>query len=84
MHCDRRPSASGKDRVVTYVCMAPDEVLSEQDRETKRQLFVTRGATTHNPFENIYARPREEGGSQEPVSEPSDLMLRLAAMKKYE
>ena len=64
--------------------MAPDELMDDEAREVKRQLFVTRGATTHNPFENIYPRPREEGKPQNPVLEASNAILRLAAMKSYD
>lgn len=69
--------------VCTYVCMAPADLLNEKDKATKQELFRTFGATTHNPFENIFVREKEEGELQDPVK-PTDTILRLAAMKDYE
>ncbi|KAL8280302.1 hypothetical protein RQP46_007219 [Phenoliferia psychrophenolica] len=83
MHFNRRPSGD-VDRVCTYVCMAPAELLNASDLATKQELFKTRGATTHNPFENIFVRPGAcEGPMQDPVTDPSDLMLKLSGMLPY-
>ncbi|KAM0751340.1 hypothetical protein T439DRAFT_347850 [Meredithblackwellia eburnea MCA 4105] len=83
MHFNRRPTGD-VDRVCTYVCMAPDELLSDADRATKRQLFETTGATTHNPFENIFIRPGTLSGKmQDRIMDPSDTILKLSAMKAY-
>ena len=82
MHYNRRP-AGDRDRVCTYVTMAPTELLSAEDKATKQEIFRSFGATTHNPFENIFVREKEEGGPQGPVK-PNDVILRLAAIKEYE
>lgn len=63
--------------------MAPADLLNEKDKATKQELFRTLGATTHNPFENIFVREKEEGELQDPVK-PTEAILRLAAMKDYE
>ncbi|KAL8281007.1 hypothetical protein RQP46_006686 [Phenoliferia psychrophenolica] len=84
MHYNRRPTGD-IDRVCTYVCMAPIELLNDADRATKQQLFKTSGATTHNPFENIFIRPKSDEGGAEggPIADPSAAMLKLSAMLPY-
>ncbi|KAK4703238.1 hypothetical protein P7C70_g2978, partial [Phenoliferia sp. Uapishka_3] len=82
LHYNRRPSGD-VDRVCTYVCMAPVELLSDADRATKQEVFKALGGTTHNPFENIFVRAESlEGPMQDPV-EPTEQILKLAAMIPY-
>ena len=39
---------------------------------------------THNPFENIFVRDEDlEVAMQDPVTEPSDTILKLSAMLPY-
>ncbi|KAK4703177.1 hypothetical protein P7C70_g3039, partial [Phenoliferia sp. Uapishka_3] len=85
IHYNRRPSGD-VDRVCTYVCMAPVELLNDADRATKQELFKTFGATypqTHNPFENIFVREKVEGPLQKPITNPSETILKLSAMMPY-
>jgi len=81
MH-QNEPPRGDRDRVCTYVTMAPVELLSEQDHKTKIEIFNERSATTHNPFENIFKRKSEAGQAQDPV-EPTETVLKLAAVKPY-
>ncbi|KAI5478474.1 hypothetical protein MNV49_005115 [Pseudohyphozyma bogoriensis] len=81
MHYNRPPTGD-RDRVCTYVCMAPDELLNDTDRATKAELFRTHGATTHNPFENIFVRAQEEGELQTPPK-ATDQVLKLAGIMPY-
>ncbi|GAA5933367.1 hypothetical protein JCM3775_000668 [Rhodotorula graminis] len=83
LHYNRPPSGD-RTRICTYVCMAPDELLNAKDRAVKQKLFADKGATTHNPFENIFARPTEDGELKFPVVEPSARMLQLAGVRPYD
>ncbi|WVQ71114.1 hypothetical protein IAR50_000639 [Cryptococcus sp. DSM 104548] len=58
MHYNVRPNGD-RDRVVTYVCMAPSSLLSDEDREIRRIAFENYRGTTHVPFAAIYSRPHE-------------------------
>lgn len=83
MHFNVTPSGD-RDRVVTYVCMAPAELLNEQDRATKTRLFKEGKSTTHNPYENIFVR--QDDLETFPVQDrvkPNDLVLKLAGVEAY-
>lgn len=77
------PLSQRTDRVCTYVTMAPAELLSPKDKATKQEIFRSYGATTHNPFENIFVREKEEGDLQDPVKHTPHI-LKLAGMVDYE
>ncbi|WVQ84276.1 hypothetical protein IAT38_006428 [Cryptococcus sp. DSM 104549] len=58
LHYNVRPTGE-RDRVCTYVCMAPASLLTEEDREIRKTSFELYRGTTHVPFAAIYSRPHE-------------------------
>ncbi|ORY91652.1 hypothetical protein BCR35DRAFT_328243 [Leucosporidium creatinivorum] len=58
LHYNRPPSGE-RDRVCTYVCMAPSHLASEEDRALRIEAFNYHRGTTHVPFANVFSRPHE-------------------------
>ncbi|WWD19949.1 hypothetical protein CI109_104422 [Kwoniella shandongensis] len=58
MHYNVRPSGE-RDRVCTYICMAPAALLTEEDRQTRIACYEEFHGTTHVPFAAIFSRKFE-------------------------
>lgn len=96
MHFNCPPEASSKRaRVVTYSCMAPAKLMSDEDRKTREYAQANYLATTHSPF-NCHARPRRqvmrpESGKPDPLDTgiprhprpTTDVYLQLSGIKAY-
>ncbi|KAK0469644.1 uncharacterized protein EV420DRAFT_1616195 [Desarmillaria tabescens] len=93
IHYNVRPSGD-RSRVCTYICMAPAELLSEEDKETRSNAFKLCRGTTHVPFASIYSRehqpklrkgkpcPLDTGIPKEPRRE-TERVLKLAGILAY-
>ncbi|GAA6038570.1 hypothetical protein JCM8097_004636 [Rhodosporidiobolus ruineniae] len=44
-----------RDRVVTYVCMGPASLVTEEDRAVRKQVFTEGYGTSHAPFHGTFA-----------------------------
>ncbi|ORY35326.1 hypothetical protein BCR39DRAFT_591866 [Naematelia encephala] len=58
MHYNVRPSGE-RDRVCTYICMAPASLLSDEDRIQRAECFANYRGTTHVPFAAVFSRAHE-------------------------
>ncbi|BGP40255.1 hypothetical protein JCM10449v2_004213 [Rhodotorula kratochvilovae] len=95
MHMNCVPKGN-TDRTITYVCMAPAKLMSEEDRIRRVEAFENHRGTTHVPFKDIYSRPhepkvREETGLPDPLDtgipsklpERTDVLLKLVGALPY-
>ncbi|ORY25045.1 hypothetical protein BCR39DRAFT_590309 [Naematelia encephala] len=93
MHYNVRPTGE-RDRVCTYICMAPAKLLSDEDKLLRKEAFHLERGTTHVPFAAIYSRdhepklrngkpdPLDTGRSRQPVPR-TDKILKLAGVLSY-
>ena len=58
MHYNVRPQGD-RDRVCTYICMAPASLLSDEDRQLRVNCYKQWHGTTHVPFAAVYSRKHE-------------------------
>ncbi|WWD03167.1 hypothetical protein V865_001214 [Kwoniella europaea PYCC6329] len=94
MHYNVRPKGD-RDRVCTYICMAPAHLLTEEDRQLRVECFEQSKGTTHVPFAAIYARDfepvkRSDGSpcphdTGKPKNPPvlNDKIAKLVGIKHY-
>ena len=95
MHYNCMPKGN-KDRVVTYVTMAPAKLLSEEDRRKRKIAFDNYLGTTHVPFDDIAIRPHvpgirietglpdpEDTGIPKKPRAVNDNLLKLAGVHAY-
>ncbi|BEI92616.1 uncharacterized protein CcaverHIS019_0502440 [Cutaneotrichosporon cavernicola] len=61
VHWNRSPTGT-QTRFVSYVCYAPRSRMSEDELETKLEVFRNREGTTHWPFMNVIPARRKVGG----------------------
>ncbi|KAL8278766.1 hypothetical protein RQP46_008835 [Phenoliferia psychrophenolica] len=71
MHFNVRPTGD-RERVCTYVCMAPARFFTEEDRQIRAEAFTGHRGTTHVPFGAIYTHQhtpaiREDSGLPDPL-----------------
>jgi len=58
MHQGMPPSPQGKvTRVIAYVCMAPTDCLTAEDRAVRADAWAKRQGTTHSPRQCLATRP---------------------------
>lgn len=60
LHFNCMPSGN-RDRVCTYVTMAPSKLLSDEDMRKRKIAYDNFLGTTHVPFDDIAIRPHEPG-----------------------
>ncbi|GAA6038561.1 hypothetical protein JCM8097_004631 [Rhodosporidiobolus ruineniae] len=83
-----------RDRVVTYVCMGPASLVTEEDKAVREQVFADGYGTSHAPFHGTFAvmrQPvREDTGKIDPdwkarknFRKETDEIRRLAGVLPY-
>ncbi|KAL8278655.1 hypothetical protein RQP46_008947 [Phenoliferia psychrophenolica] len=94
MHQGSPPKSQGNDRVITYVCMGPAELVSDDDRAIRSRAFKDLKGTSHPPFggpfeiNSVPIRPEtgkpdpDMNARKNPVKVTDDV-LRLAGMLAY-
>ncbi|KAM0747704.1 hypothetical protein T439DRAFT_328905 [Meredithblackwellia eburnea MCA 4105] len=96
MHHNCMPEKNGRDRVCTYITMAPAKLLNDDDFDKRKIAFEQYLGTTHVPFASIAVRPHEAGirtesglpderdtGIPMKPRPPTDTILKLAGVKRY-
>ncbi|GAA5884857.1 hypothetical protein JCM6882_007127 [Rhodosporidiobolus microsporus] len=89
-----RPPSGDRDRVVTYVCMGPAELMTEEDKAVREEVFSGGWGTSHAPFHGTFAvirQPvREDTGKIDPdwnarknLRKETDEVKRLAGVLPY-
>ncbi|GAA6004026.1 uncharacterized protein JCM10292_005843 [Rhodotorula paludigena] len=88
------PPRGTRDRVVTYVCQGPAELMTEEDKAVRKRAFEEGYSTSHAPFHGTWLvdrQPiREETGKVDPdyrthknPVEKTDAVRRLAGVLPY-
>ncbi|KDE08197.1 hypothetical protein MVLG_01676 [Microbotryum lychnidis-dioicae p1A1 Lamole] len=72
MHQNEPPSGT-RDRMVTYVCMGPASLVSEQDKKVRDLAFQKGDGTSHAPFHGADSIPRSEGRIRPETGKPDPL-----------
>ncbi|BGP45399.1 hypothetical protein JCM10450v2_001217 [Rhodotorula kratochvilovae] len=92
MHQNCPPSGS-RDRVVTYVCLGPAALMTDEDKAVREYTFREGFGTSHAPFHGTFPverRPTREDGKVDPdwkarknPVEKTDEVKRLAGVLAY-
>ncbi|KAI5475009.1 hypothetical protein MNV49_002101 [Pseudohyphozyma bogoriensis] len=90
------PPTGTNDRIVTYVCMGPAHLVSEEDMEVRKSVMEKKTGTSHAPFHGTFEVDRDqitirpETGAVDPLASTrknpvkiTDEVLRLAGLKLY-
>lgn len=95
MHQGAPPSPEGKiPRVITYVCMAPAEVLEDEDRAVRAEAWERQEGTSHAPHQGAFNTTRVPIRPETGLPDPdhlarknpvkhTDEVLRLAGVIPY-
>ncbi|GAA6063887.1 hypothetical protein JCM10212_001369 [Sporobolomyces blumeae] len=88
------PPTGTRDRIVTYICMGPAELMTEEDKAVRKLAFEGGFGTSHAPFHGTFAitAPAVDpitgeidpaGGERKCPRRETDEVLRLAGLKAY-
>ncbi|GAA5870749.1 hypothetical protein JCM16303_001575 [Sporobolomyces ruberrimus] len=88
------PPSGERDRIVTYVCMGPADLVTPEDLAVRNLAFNGGFGTSHAPFHGTFAItesatfPSGEidpaGGERKNLRKKTDEVLRLAGLKPYD
>ncbi|GAA5846639.1 hypothetical protein JCM5353_000743, partial [Sporobolomyces roseus] len=88
------PPSGKRDRIVTYVCMGPAHLMTDEDVAVRKLAFNGGFGTSHAPFHGTFAiteSAKDENGNVDPQGgerknprEETDEVLRLAGLKAYD
>ncbi|GAA5924593.1 uncharacterized protein JCM15063_005684 [Sporobolomyces koalae] len=87
------PPSGSRDRIVTYVCMGPADLVTEEDLAVRQLAFNGGFGTSHAPFHGTFVLTepaKDDSGQVDPAGlerknlrKETDEVLRLAGLKAY-